>query len=59
MKTDEVPYGEIAIEALCRAGGNPWRAYELAKREVTAMLTDEPQQALDNAARRIAEALRI
>jgi hypothetical protein len=59
MKTDEIPYGEIASRAIRHAGGSQWKAYEIAKREVRSLLNDAPQQAIDSAERRIADALHI
>lgn len=59
MKIKDAQIEQIAKEALHRAHGSPWRGYEYAKREVSALLTDESPQALDSAARRLADALHV
>lgn len=59
MKIDDAQITEITTWALRYAKGDPWRAYEYAKREVGALLDDAPPQAFDSAARRIAAALHI
>ena len=50
----------IARRSLARSGGNRWRAYELAKREIQAQIGDEYRHGrYDEAIRRLADALGI
>lgn len=58
-KLEDDQIEQIAKKALHRSHGNAWRGYEYAKREIDSLLKDEPPQAFDDAARRLADALRI
>lgn len=60
MEIDRNQIAGIAKRALGRSGGNRWRAYELAKREVQARAEDDyhPGQ-YDEAIRRLADELKI
>lgn len=59
MQISNAVISEIARRSLRNAGGSPYRAYEIAKREVSALLISESPAAHDSAARRLADALRI
>jgi hypothetical protein len=59
MKIDDEQIEQIASWALHYAGGNPWRAYEYAKREAAALLDGDSPREYDRAVRRLADDLKI
>lgn len=50
---------KIAVAAVRSTGGNPWRAYELAKRQALELLAVETPHVRDCAIRQIAKILNI